>query len=103
MVFFISTSPDAVRFRDVRAVAGVHPALPGPVTIVRREGTFTESRFGILVPQRAVVEFFERGKQANSQPQTFFRAARTTFTYTAFRQFSVATEETIAAPAATRE
>ena len=85
--------------RDRWEVAGVHPALPDPVTIVRREGTFTESRFGILVPQRGVVEFFERGKQVKNQPPTYFRAARTTFTCTAFRQFNVATEETIATPA----
>ena len=69
--------------RDRWELAGIHPKAPDPLTIVRRETSFTESRFDILVPERAVVEFFERGKQTRNQPPTFFRAARTTFTYTA--------------------
>jgi hypothetical protein len=85
--------------RDRWELAGLHPASPDPLTIVRRESAFTESRFGILVPATGVVEFFERGKQIRNQPPTFYRAARTAFTYAAFRQFDVATEETIAAPA----
>jgi hypothetical protein len=85
--------------RDRWELAGLHPVLSDPVPIVRRESAFTGSRFGILVPERGVVEFFERGKQTKNQPPTFYRAARTTFTYAAFRQFDVATEATIAAPA----
>jgi hypothetical protein len=41
---------------------GIHPALPEPVTILRHEATYTESRFGILVPERSVFEWYERGK-----------------------------------------
>jgi len=82
-------------------IAFVLPAQPEPVPILREESSYTESRFGILVPGRVVYEFFERGKQPKGQPPSFFRAARTTSTYGVFRQFGVATQQTIETPAST--
>ena len=76
--------------------AGVHPALPAPIQLVGIESTYVESRFGILVPERIVVEFYENLK-SKAKP-VFARAARTTYTYGAFRQFGVTTDETVATP-----
>jgi len=77
--------------------AGVHPALATPVELVGIESTYVESRFGILVPERTVVEFYENRK-SKAKP-VFALAARTTYTYGAFRQFGVTTDETVATPA----
>jgi hypothetical protein len=85
--------------RDRWELTGIHPALQEPVTLVRRESVYAESRFGILVPQRVVIEFFEHAKAAKNERPSFFRVNRTTCTYGEFRRFDVATEETIGTPA----
>ena len=79
-------------------IAGVHPALPAPIQLVGSESTYVESRFDILVPERIVFEFYENTK-SKAKP-VFARAARMTFSYGAFRQFGVTTDETIATPTA---
>ena len=48
-------------------------------------------------PERTVVEFYENRK-SKAKP-VFALAARTTYTYGAFRQFGVTTDETVATPA----
>ena len=79
-------------------IAGVHPTLPAPIQLLGLESTYVESRFGILVPERIVVEYFENRK-SKAKP-LFGLAARTTYTYGAFRQFGVTTDETVETPAA---
>ena len=76
-------------------LGAVHPLLVEPVIIFRQEATYTESRFGILVPERVMYEGYERGKGAKNQPPSFFRVARNTCTYGTFRKFEVETEHTI--------
>ncbi len=44
--------------RSKYEIAGVHPALPSPIQLVGVESTCTESQFGILVPERIVVEWY---------------------------------------------
>lgn len=78
-------------------VAGVHPGVPEPTTVISADHAYTDSRFGILVPSRIVFEWLESPKRSKAKP-TFTLAARTTFTYGAFRRFEVATEETVATP-----
>ena len=73
--------------------AGVHTALGAPVELVGIESTYVESRFGILVPERTVVEFYENRK-SKAKP-VFALAARTTYTYGAFRQFGVTTDASL--------
>ena len=79
---------------------GIHPELSQPVTIVRREAVYAESRFGILVPERVDFEWFNHAKPKKNQAPTFFRGARGTCTYREFRQFDVAAEQTIRMPSA---
>ena len=78
-------------------IAGVHPALPAPIPLVGSESTYVESRFGILVPERIVFEWYENLK-SKAKPD-FGRVARMTFAYGVFRQFGVTTDETVATPA----
>ena len=86
--------------REQWEFAGVHPALPQPVTVVRREATYVESRFGVLVPDRVVLEMYAPAKQKKKQPPAFFRGARATCAFKEFRPFEVTTQQTIATPAA---
>jgi hypothetical protein len=74
------------------------PALKEPVVFVRQESSYTESRFGILAPERIVFEVYAPAKAAKNQPPSWFRTARITATFGAFRQFEVATQQTIGAP-----
>jgi len=81
-------------------LAGRHPALSEPVVLIRSEHDYADSPFGILVPERIVFEWFEapRSSKNSKQPPSFTMAARTTFTYGAFRRFEVTTQEVIAEP-----
>jgi hypothetical protein len=91
---------DAATYRLRRSrfeYAGVHPALPAPIQLIGFDSTYVASRFDIHVPERTVVEFHENRK-SKAKP-LFALAARTTYTYGAFRQFGVTTDEAIATPA----
>ena len=78
-------------------IAGMHPALPAPVLLLGSDSAYVESRFGILVPERIVFEWYENVK-SKAKP-AFARVAGMTFTYGTFRQFGVTTDETVAMPA----
>lgn len=78
-------------------IVGVHPALPAPVQLISYEATYVESRFDIPVPDRIVFDWYENQK-SKAKP-VFGLRARMTFTYGAFRQFGVTTDETVSTPA----
>ena len=75
----------------------MHPALPAPVLLLGSDSAYVESRFGVLVPERIVFEWYENVK-SKAKP-AFARVAGMTFTYGTFRQFGVTTDETVAMPA----
>ena len=81
-------------------VAGVHPAVSEPVTLVRlrRENTHADNSIGILTPQRIVIEYFFPPKTRKNLPPSFDLVCRTTLTYDTFRRFDVTTHQTIAPP-----
>jgi hypothetical protein len=68
--------------------------------LIRSEHDYTDSRLGILVPERIVFEWFEAPRWSKNSKQTpaFTLAARTAFAYSAFRKFDVTTTEVIAEP-----
>jgi hypothetical protein len=87
------------QLRQERAeVAGVHPAVSEPVTVVRlqRENANTDNSLGILTPKRIVVDWFRPWKTQKNQPPAFSPICRTTLTYGSFRRFGVTT--TVASP-----
>ena len=94
--FWVDAATHQLR-RSRWEIAGVHPALPAPIPLVGLESTYVESRFGIHVPERIVIEWQENRK-SKAKP-VFTLAARMTFTYGVFKQFGVATDETVAPPA----
>lgn len=81
-------------------VAGVHPAVSEPVTLVRlrRDNTQADNSLGILTPQRIVIEYFVPPKTRKNLPPSFDLVCRTTLTYGTFRRFDVTTHQTIAPP-----
>jgi hypothetical protein len=96
---------ETARLRSARwELAGQHPALPDPVVLIRSEHDYTDSRLGVFVPERIVFEWFEaaRWPKNSKQPPAFTLAARTVFTYDAFRRFEVTTQEVIGEPAGQR-
>ena len=95
--FWLDTATSQLR-RGRFEFAGAHPALTAPVQLLGIESTYIESRFGILVPERIVAEFYENRK-SKAKP-AFALAARTTYTYGAFKQFGVQMDEDVALPAA---
>jgi hypothetical protein len=88
--------------QDRLEVLGSVPGREKPVLLVGRISAYKESRYDILVPERIVYEFHERGKAGKNQLPPFFTIARTTCTFGAFRKFDVATEESIETPASSR-
>ena len=82
-------------------VAGVHPAVSEPVTLVRlrRENTEANNSFGILTPQRIVIEAFYPPETRKNLPPAFNLVCRITLTYGRFRRFDATTQiKTIAPP-----
>lgn len=90
---------DTAQLRRARwELTGQHPALADPVVLIRSEHDYADSRLGILVPERIVFEWFEapRWSKNSKQAPAFTLAARTAFSYSAFRRFEVTTQEVIA-------
>jgi hypothetical protein len=81
-------------------IAGVHPALSEPVTVVRvqREHINTDNSLGILTPKRIIVDYFQPVKMQKNKPPVFGIVGRTTLTYGNFRRFDVTAHQTISPP-----
>jgi hypothetical protein len=75
-----------------------HPAVREPLVVVRGERRYVPSRFGIHVPDRLVFEWRQHFSPPSGQPPAFGLSERTTFTYSRFRRFRVATSEGIDIP-----
>lgn len=75
-----------------------HPAVRDPLVVVRGERRYVSSRFGILVPDRLVFEWRQHFSHRKGQLPVFALSERTTFTYSRFRRFDVATSERVDLP-----
>jgi hypothetical protein len=74
-------------WRSVWEVAAPHPAVREPLVMVHAESRYTPSRFGILVPERIVVEWRDTFVHPKKGPPAFQVKQRDTFTYGGFRRF----------------
>jgi hypothetical protein len=81
-------------------LAGIHPAVSEPVTLLRlrRENTNGDYSLGILTPQRIEIEHFFPPKTRKNLPPAFDLVNRSTLTYGRFRRFDVTAQQTIAPP-----
>ena len=87
-------------WRSVWELVVPHPAIPEPLAMVRAESTYTPSRFGILVPERIVFDWFSHFSYPKKGRPSLSLSERTTFSYGSFRRFDVATDENVQIPAA---
>ena len=80
------------QLRQERAeVAGVHPALSEPVTVMRLQRENIDTAFGILTPKRIVIDYFNPRKTQKNKPPVFGPICSTTLTYGNFRRFDATT------------
>jgi hypothetical protein len=84
--------------RQVFELLVPHPAAPDPILVLRQEAVYAQSRFGILVPERIVLDLRFHFSHPKNTPPSMALSERMTFTYGAFRRFDVATEEQIDVP-----
>jgi hypothetical protein len=74
-------------WRSVWELVAPHPDAPVPLVMVHAESRYTTSPFGILVPERIVLEWRDTFRHAKNRPPEFMLKQRDTFTYGAFREF----------------
>jgi hypothetical protein len=87
-------------WRSVWELVVSHPDALEPLVMIRSENTYGPSRFGILVPERVVFDWFLRFSHPKNGPPSFALSERTTLTYGSFRRFDVKTDEKIKTPEA---
>jgi hypothetical protein len=73
--------------RNVWELVAPHPDVPEPLVMVHTDSTYTESAFGILVPDRIVIEWRDTFTHPKKGPPLFQVKQRDTFTYGSFRRF----------------
>jgi hypothetical protein len=74
-------------WRSVWELVAPHPDVAEPLVMVHTDSTYTQSRFGILVPDRIIVEWRDTFTHPKKGPPQFQVKQRDTFTYAGFRQF----------------
>jgi hypothetical protein len=81
-------------WRSVWELAAPHPDATDPLVMVHTDSTYTPSRFGILVPERIVIEWRDTFTHPKKGPPQFQVKQRDTFTYAGFRRFETAARVT---------
>jgi hypothetical protein len=74
-------------WHSVWELVAPHPDVAEPLIMVHTESTYVPSRFGILVPDRIVVEWRDTFTHPKKGPPQFLVKQRDTFTYASFRRF----------------
>lgn len=87
-------------WRYVWELAWPHPATPEPLVMIRQENTYGPSAFGILVPVRIVWDWRTHFSYPKNGQPSFALSERTTFTYSSFKRFDVATDVRVKIPEA---
>jgi hypothetical protein len=63
--------------------------------LLRPERFYGPSRFGVLLPQRIVSDWYMRFSHPKNGRASLLLSERTTFTYDGFKRFDVMTEEKV--------
>ena len=75
--------------REEREWALKHPSLPGPLTYMKFEFSYADSRFEILTPTRIIFSTFDRGRDLPGGGAELSLGGRVVFEYREFRRFGV--------------
>lgn len=76
--------------REVRELTLKHPSLAAPLTFMKFELSYGDSRFGILTPTRIVYSSYTRGRDGAGGAPELLLGGRVTFEYGGFQRFDVA-------------
>ena len=75
--------------REERELALKHPSLPAPLTIMKFELSYADSRFDILTPTRIIFSTYDRGRDLPGGGAEMSLGGRVVFEYREFRRFGV--------------
>ena len=75
--------------REERELTMSHPSLPAPLTIMRFEFSYADSRFEILTPTRITFSTYDRGRDLPGGGAELSLGGRVVFEYGKFSRFGV--------------
>lgn len=75
--------------REERELALKHPTFAAPLTYIKYEFSYGESRYGILTPTRITISTYSRGRDLPGGGAELSLGGRTVFDYGGFRRFGV--------------
>jgi hypothetical protein len=87
-------------WRSIWELAAPHPAAADPLVMIHADRTFQPSLFGIMVPERIVFDWLTQFSHPKNGRPSFSLSERSTFTYSSFKRFGVATDEDVRLPEA---
>jgi hypothetical protein len=79
--------------REVREWTLKHPSLSAPLTFMKFEFGYVDSRFEILTPTRIVFSTYSRGRDGAGGAPELLLGGKVVFEYGEFRRFGVATPD----------
>jgi hypothetical protein len=75
--------------REERELTVKHPSLPAPLTYMKFEFSYADSRFDILTPTRIIFSTYDRGRDVAGGGAELSLGGRVVFEYGGFRRFDV--------------
>ncbi|HYG79158.1 MAG TPA: hypothetical protein VD861_02150 [Pyrinomonadaceae bacterium] len=75
--------------REEREVMMRHPSLPAPLTVMKFEFSYADSRFEILTPARIIFSVYNRGRDLPGGGAEMSLGGRVVFEYGKFSRFGV--------------
>jgi hypothetical protein len=79
--------------REERELTMNHPSLPTPLTLMKFEFSYGDSRFDILTPTRIIFSTYNRGRDLPGGGAELSLGGRVVFEYREFRRFGVDTPD----------
>lgn len=75
--------------REERELMIRHPSLPAPLTMIKYEFSYGDSRFDILTPTRIIISTYNRGRDLPGGGAELSLGGKVVFEYREFRRFGV--------------
>lgn len=79
--------------REERELIITHPLLPTPLTMMKSEFSYADSRFDILTPTRIIISTYNRGRDLPGGGAELLLGGKVVFEYGKFSRFGVETPD----------
>lgn len=79
--------------REERELTITHPSLPTPLTMMKYEFSYADSRFDILTPTRIIINTYNRGRDLPGGGAELLLGGKVVFEYGKFSRFGVETPD----------